>query len=119
MDALSSAFSSSVASCLNVTITSPGIALASGGFLIGSIAVAGSKSAVGGFPLFGSITNPSAGGLVAKLASVTPLVFWDVFDSEFPTRLTGEERSEQAKAIAVSDKRLRFKANDLLINPPA
>jgi hypothetical protein len=64
------------------------------------------------------MTKSSADMLGAKLASSTLLAFLEVFDSEFPARLTGEDRSEQAKAIAVNDKRLRFKANDLLIDPP-
>jgi hypothetical protein len=102
-----------------VTITSPGIALALGEFFIGSIGVAGSKSAVGGSPKFGSKLTPSVEVPVAALASMTEGVSLELSVFSAPDRVIGELSSEQAKAIAVSEIALRFSANVRLINPPS
>jgi hypothetical protein len=55
---------------------------------------------------------------VAALASITEAVSLDLSAFSAPDRFTGELNSEQAKAIAVSEMTLRFRANVRLINPP-
>jgi hypothetical protein len=55
---------------------------------------------------------------VAELASITEAVSLDLSTFSDPDLLTGELNSEQAKAIAVSEMTLRFRANVWLINPP-
>jgi hypothetical protein len=55
---------------------------------------------------------------LVALASTTEAVSLGLSAFSAPDLFTGELNNEQAKAIAVSEMALRFRANILIISPP-